>query len=597
MTSVQLPLGFTGPSSPVTLRIAASGARVLVDVSDGTAADAYAYLAAAGCEPDTAGPSLSIPTSRFTRLARLPEQVLVLADPALAPLLDLLENPPDDDLAAELEVAPDGVLWMRWVTAGHARAEPLSPATVAALLTADIPFVASDVAFETMRATCHLPLLIGRCTADRSGFVSIETSKPQLVEASGLPGLFRISETRYGLPLAKLPALQGRAGFVWEGPAPRIESGPRVLPAMPVPLSKHSQAGLRGLVDSLAAYGTQLICWDSGLGRRVFALAALAALDAFPALVVCRPDRLWQWWRHAGLFGRNAGDVGSDLRLVTYQQFAANPALAYEAQAVIFDDVSSAAASHPDVAAAAVGVALMLDCYLIGITDALPATPRELVSVMSRLRPAEFDAAAALVDTYGTRVNERLHGHVGSYLSTRHVGDDGVDPAVANFNHTQVLTLELPESLRQAYDALASRHEDAALAGAQARLVSAGTRLSMSPKVGTALDLASEAAAARRRVAVVASEPATELLAKLLRPWMPSMSTEGGARVRLVRSDLPLPDLSSFDDVVVVDYPDSFAELDVALGVAHSGAGPSRVTCLHIPGTVDDALAVHAARQ
>lgn len=606
--SVQLRLGFAEPTTPLTLRLSCTGVRVEVECSFGTVNDAHAYLSAAGLDPEmSSGSGLSFPLASFTEIVHLPERVTVFADSTLRPLLEWVENPCDDNLAAELDVESDGSLWMRWTSAGAPLGEPLSPDSAAAVLGADIPFVATDAAFELLRTTCHLPLLVGRCSTNRAGYIDIETSKPQLVETSGMTGLFRIDETHYGLPLPQLPSLAGRAGFVWDGPAPRLDSGPRVLPPMPARLSRHAASDLRPLVDALAAYRSQVVCWDSGLGRRVFALAALEALDAFPVLVVCGPTRLWQWWRHAALFGRSVSltDAEADIHLMTYADFAENPTSSYFAQSLVFDDVASPQAAAPEVAAAAVGIGGMLDCYLVGITDTLPVEPKQLVSVMARLRPAEFSTTTALVERYGTGVRDRLAAHAESYVSRRSAEDPGKDQALAMFNHTQVLALEMPRQLRKEYDQVAdTTTDDVEAYNTRAQMCSVGSRYTMSPKIATAMEMASTSVDAGRRVAVVAAHPeAAALLVALLRPYAPQVaSTDNGlpiepTRLAVVSGSGPLPNLSRFDEVIVLDYPASFSDLDSALGDPSRADAPLRVTCLHITDSVDDDRALMAARR
>ena len=48
--------------------------------------------------------------------------------------------------------------------------------------------------------------------------------------------------------------------------------------------------------------------------------------------------------------------------------------------------------------------------------------------------------------------------------------------------------------------------------------------------------------------------------------------------------------------MIVCDYPWSFADLDNSIG-SPAGRGPSLVSVLHSPGTVDDRIAMYAARQ
>ena len=606
MSGVQLRLGFDEPSRPVTLFLRASGLRVLVEVSHGATNDAHAYLTTAGVQPEMSTASgLTFPLPQFTRLRSLPEQATALADHTLRPLLEWVENPPDDGLAAELELGADRTMWLGWISNGTRFSEPLSVESATAVLSADLPFVASPAALETLRSACHLPILVGRCRTHRSGYVEVVTAKPQLLEACAIPGLFRLDDTTYGLPFASLASLAAHPGFVWEGPVPQLEAGPRQLPPMPARLSSHVTTDLRELVDALAAYRTQLVAWDSGLGRRVFVLAALVALDAFPALVVTTPDNVWQWWRHAALFSRSRGvdDDEVDVRVITYRDFVANPTLAYSAQTLIFDDVASSAADSPEVAAAAIGIGGMLDCYLVGIADELPDDPKQLVGVMSRLRPAEFSATTPLMDRYGTDTRAGLLRHAAAYVSRRTGADPGQDQALRGFNHTQVHAVEVSRELRVDLDGLSLRGlNEQQYRNAAREMVSAGSPYTLSPKVAVAVDMAAQAVESGRRVAVVtAFRRTSSLLAGLLRSNGPEVLRPGTpavprSRLVLVEGMEALPDLSWFDEVVVVDYPDSYAILDAAVGHPAAEYAPSVVTLLHAVDTIDDDLCVEAAR-
>lgn len=605
--AVQLRLGFAEPTAAVTLRLEAVGLRVRVVVQQGTSNDAHAYLAAAGALPEMSASGLTFPLSQFAAVATLPEQVLVFADETLRPLLEWVEHPCDDNLAVDLAAEPDGSLWMRWVSHGVTYSEGLGNESITALVAADVPFLATEDAFEKLRQVCHLPVLIGRCRANRAGYIEIETARPQLVEANGLPGLFRIDETHYGLPLPLMAHLANRPGFVWDdesGPV-RLETAPQRLPAVPARLSRHVAADLRPLVDALAAYRTQVVSWDSGLGRRVFVLAALEALDAFPALVVCTPDRLWQWWRHAQLFSRSvsAESHDTDVRLTTYDEFATMSPTILSAQAFVFDDVTSPAAESPQVSQAAVYLGGMLDCYLIGLTDELPNDPKQLLSVMSRLRPAEFPPGVSLTERYGTDVRSRLSTHAHAYTSTRSAADPGKDAGMSTFNHTQVHGLDMPETFAEHYREVSTRTTDVAERLRQLReLVSTGSKFAMSPKIAEAMAAATTALDSGRRVAVVApDEAAAALLRSLLLSYTPAVAhTRDGAAPRaravIVTGPGRWPDLTWFDEVIVTSYPPSFSWFDVAIGDPRSPDGPLKVTCLHLRGTTDDDDAVAAAR-
>lgn len=608
MQPVQLRLGFSQPSRPVTLRLSLSGLTVLVDTQDGLTSEAWAYLSGAGVEPTQAVTGeLSFPVAKLTSLVNLPQQVTTLSEEAIRSLVTLVEFPSLDGAPAELSVDPDGSMWLRWHDGTQEWTEQFHPGSAAALLTAEIPFVATQAGFEALRAACQLPLLVGRCRLNRDGFIEVTTSKPQLVEAAPLTGLFRLDETHYGVPLPYIDCLDSAPGFVWEGFLPRLERGPAKLPPMPMPLSAHAAADLRTLVDSLAAYGTQAIVWDSGLGRRVFALAAIEALDAWPTLVVCAPSALWVWQRHVEMFSRTVALFGggggdADVQLMTYEEFSRRPNLG-SPQAVIFDDMTDPAASGADVAAAVVSLGGLVDAYRIGIARGWPQTPKELNAAMSMLRPGEFQADLPVFDRYPADSVARLREHAACYVSQRRAGDPGRDET--EFRRSSVVPLEVPRALKQELDALRTRSAtEAVILAEELEVCSAGSKFVLSPKIAEAVSRAQTGLDDGRRVAVLTRHRRTEsLLRGLLRAYAPQTADMTSSRVApqhrlvLVRFERELPDLRWFDEVIVVDYPWSVALLDAAVGPPTSEDGPLRVTCLHLTGTLDDRLAELAARR
>ena len=602
MQPVQLRLGFTQPSRPVTLRLSLSGLSILVSPQEGMLNEAWAYLSDAGAEPtQTLNGDLSFPAARLTALANLPSQVTTLPDPVTHPLVSLVECPSVDGAPAELSVDELGHMWLRWHDGTQQWVEELLPAAAAVLMTAELAFVATPAAFDALRSACQLPLLVGRCRLNRDGYVEIATSKPQLLESAPLPGLFRLDETHYGLPLPHIDNLDNAPGFVWEGFVPRLERGPAKLPPMPMPLSAHAAADLRSLVDNLAAYRTQAIVWESGLGRRVFALAAVEALDAWPTLVVAPASALWVWQRHLEMFSRTVAMFGgepadADALLMTYEEFARRPDLGAP-QAVIFDDMTTPAASTPEVAAAVVSLGGLMDAYRIGIARGWPDTPRELNNALAMLRPGEFQTDVSVYDRYPSDSVVRMREHAGCYIAARKAQDPGRD--ATEFRRSTTVSLEVPRLLARALQDSRSRQPSAAVALAEElEICSAGSKFTTSPKISEAVGRAQSALDRGRRVAVLTRQRRSETLLKgLLRSHLAPDGAGGRARLLVVHFERELPDLRWYDEVIVVDYPWSFATLDAAVGSPTSDVGPLRVTCLHLAGTVDDRLAVMAARR
>lgn len=606
---VQLRLGFGQPTRPLTMHLMLSGVHVLVETDGSLENEAWSYLSEAGAEPVIeAGRGLSFPAARLTALSALPSQVHITPSPELATLVHLVENPSADEKPAELSVGTDGALWLSWWDGASTWTEALHHSATAALMTAELPFVASHDAFETLRRTCQLPLLAGRAKVNLDGFVEITTSRPQLVESAPLPGLFRVDDTHYGLALPHAHAVDSATGFIWEGSKPLLERGPGDLPALPMPLSSHAAADLRDLVDHLAAYRAQAVVWDSGLGRRVFALAAVEALDAWPLLIVCTPAATWAWQRHLEMFGRSASlsHFDADAHIVTYRDLVARKDLGGP-QAVIFDDLASPQAVSPQERAALRRLDGLVDAYRIGLSSAWPHEPVDVLSTMAVLRPGEFNPHSPVPERYPPNAADRFAEHVAAYTSRRSANDPGRDDTL--FRRSSVRVLQPTEVQRNALRDAATRHAGGsqhALLADSLEILSAGPQLALSPKIPAAVAAAAKALDAGRRVAILTRHRRTATLVRATLRATDAVVLEASAaiesgvpqtRLAIIRYDRELPDVRWFDEVIVIDYPWSTALLEAAVGPASDESGPLKVSFVHLAGTLDDRLAMLAARR
>jgi hypothetical protein len=610
MQPVQLRLGFAQPSRPVTLHLILAGSHVLVETEPDREQEAWSYLSASGANPTIGqGRGLSFPVSLLHALAELPAQARCVPDAELRTLYQLVLHPSADNRPAELSTGPDGSLWMSWFDGSEEYTELFPTAAAVALLTADLPFVATAEAFDTLRTACSLPLLAGRCRVNLDGFIEIITSKPQLVESAPLPGLFRIEETRFGLALAYAPALTRAPGFIWEGHKPMLDRGPAELPQLPMDLSAHARADLRTLVDQLAAYRAQAIVWSPGLGRRVFALAAMEALDAWPLLIVCTPATVWAWQRHVEMFGRTAAltHLDADVHIVTYHDLPRRVDVG-DPQAVIFDDLGSPQTLTPETRLALRRLESFADTYRVAISAQWPTEPAALVEAMSVLRPGEFRPDMPLAVRYPTNPAARLAEHVAVYTSARALADPGRD--TTEFRRSSVVTTDMSAPQRVALAEAAARMAGGAsaaiLLAETLEIVSAGPPLSLSPKIPAVLRRAADALDAGRRVAVLTRHRRTVTLVRATLRSTDAVTVEASAAVEsgcpqarlvIIRFDRELPDLSWFDDVLVVDYPWSTELLESAVGPASGRGGPLQVTLFHLTGSIDDRLAMLAARR
>jgi hypothetical protein len=603
---MQLRLGFDAPAAPVTVDMLLSGLTILVESPPDRLGDTRAAIAASGArvEPHVSG-GLVVPVADIARLARLGEHVTVRVDALLSPLWELATHPPVDGLPATLDPAGDRDLVLRWRSADRGHLADIAAAAAPALLACELPFVAGPASWEHLRASSRLPVRAGVARLNLDGFIEIASSKPQLAEAAPLPGLFRLDDTHFGVAAAHYDAVRSAAGFTWTGPEPVAEPGPALLPPLPAALSAHALTDLRHFTDQLAAHRAAAVVWDPGLGRRIITLAALAALDAWPALVVTSPSHLWVWQRHAALVGRTASvhRDATDVRVVTYRDLARGAAFSDPA-AVVFDDPFDDGAVDPLARRACHRLDAVRDAYRVAVCSQWPDDdPAAQVRLMALLRPREFRDDIDLAWRYPLRPRERAAEHVAAYLTRRRADDPGRDPT--EFRRVTVRTVTLPADLAAAaavlVDAAVDADDDPAALAELCDLVDVGTGSSTSPKLAAALEVVAAAAAAGRRVAVLTrSRRFASIFRVLAAAHRPKVVDATQSAVLLDPAEAPvvvavfalhLPDVRSFDEVVVVDYPWSLDVLDNAVG-APSAQGPSCVTVVHAAGTVDDRVVV-----
>lgn len=604
MQPVQLRFGFNAPTAPLHLALNLIGLQVNVTSNDQQLA--WSYLTAAGTQAALKDDgTLRFAAAHIATLADLPEQVTVTGDQHLRSLLELIEQPSTEKQPAELVTDMRGSLWLNWFDGQNTHRVPVPAPTARALLAADLPFIASPAAFDTLKAVTQLPVLLGRASVVADGYIEIATSKPQMVELAPLPGLFRIDETRFAIPLAYASSIDQVEGFSWDDEPPTLDQAPDTLPPLPFALSHHSKADLTSLVRALASYRTQAVVWDSGLGRRIFVLAALEALEAYPALIVCPAANLWAWQRHLDLFGRSTslGDAGADAQLVTYEQLAEQN-LETDAQTIIFDGLGDPGLLTEPIRRGLQRLNMLTDAYRIALSSSWPSAPEAVIKIMSVLRPAEFVPGTSVRLRYPGDAHARLRAHVRAYITAR--PHDAPDNDRTPFRRSKVRHLEPTPAQTAALTRIAARSPQPSPArlADEIEVLSAGPAMHLSPKIAHATSLATDALHAGRRVAILTRVPrAAALLSGMIR--VPDRRTLEAANIQpgpapehqllIVRYDRDLPDLHAYDEVVVLDQPWNWEVLDAAIGSPAQDDGPRNVTVLHLRGTLDDRLATAAA--
>jgi hypothetical protein len=598
---VQLRLGFDTPRSPVRVPLTLAGLQVVAGVTGSDVAVVASYLGSVGVAASVSEDVLlTFPVADLRKLLTLPAQVELVPREDLAQLWTMIARPSFDSRPVVVTYEGDERFNVSWFDGQISLNEPLPSRSTPAFMALEVPFVADSETWDELLAASRLPVLLGRARVNLDGFVEIVTTQPQRVQTSPLRALFRLDETHYGVPLGYADDVSNTPGFIWEGRRPSYDKPPTDLPDLPFELSSHARSDLRGLVDRLSQRRAEAVVWGRGLGRRVFSLAAIEALDAFPLIVVTFPHAVWAWQRHLDLLGRTYSLTHdrADVHIVTYRDLLSRTRLPSPAS-VIFDDLHQADAEQLDSLHRLDG---LLDAYRIACSPTFPETASEAVALMSVLKPAEFRRNIPLSVRYPTRPEARAKEHVESYISRRNV-NNVVDHG---FRRSSVELIPPTIAQQQALDtALGSTRELSESLAEALLIVSAGPSSSISPKVSRAVEIAREDSAKGLRTAIVTRHHRTaQMVRAALRPLSVASVDQGdqvdfdtGVSITVIRAENRIGDLRGFDHVVFVDYPWSSLALESAIGGAGDSRGPQRVTCLHLDCPVDDRSALLAARR
>jgi hypothetical protein len=592
-TPVQLRLGFPQSDAPVVIGLSVRGLTVVAVPWSGTVEDTCAHLAPLGVrlrvEPDR---GVLFPASDLRLLAQLPDVVRLEPVGSITPLLRLAIRSGGEPAAV---VRHGSRLVLSWFDGGSRCEVPLDDDVVPALVHSELPFVATEDAWSRLQDLSGAPLLLGRAQMNHDGFVEIVSTTPQQLETVPLRGLFRLDGTHFGVSAAYAGDIERVDGIEWSGRRAPHETVPQVPARVDALLSDHLRADLRSLSERLVRLRGQVVVFPSGLGRRVLTLAALETLDAFPALVVVPPWGLWVWQRNVEIFGRSASlrDNHSDVRLVTYRDLVLRPR--FDAfGAIVFDDLAGSDAGSVQARGALRGLAA-IDAVRIGIADRWTQDPEEACALLELVRPGEFDLDdVPLAQRYPLRPVERAEQHAAPYLLRR----EGSPASAGGHRRSEVWVTTPTQEQVRALEGVSGSHRLAS----SLDIVTAGPPGGLSPKIGMALQAVTEAVAAGSPIAIVTrSARAASLLRATLAGFSPTIVDGGGeierAGVAVVLWARQLGDLRRFDRVVFLDYPWSTAQIETAVGSAAADAGPSLVAVVHAAGTIDDQLAVYAARR
>lgn len=586
---IQLRFPYQAPLKAQRLRLRLRGLVVLAVPEDGDVQSASAHLQAAGLrvEVDEIG-LVSFSVADLKDLLELPSRVTLLPEGDLRVLLAVLRATGPHDTVIVSQDSQE-VLNLSWVDPTGECNEPLNVSSAAALLALCVPMVADPATWELIHRASSLPVVRAQARLNLDGFIEITTSVAQHVESFPVRGLFRVDESRFGVPLPCIDELDRIPGLYWDGPRPASVASPPRLRDIPLVLSSASRAQLKVLVDKLARTRAQAVVWPRGAGRRVFCMAAMESLDALPLLVLCMPSMLWVWHRHLDLLGRRIAvtDPLSDVRVVPYDLLAQVDVGA--PAGIVFDDLDVALQRDQATIGALRRFDGGVDTIRLACSSSLPQNESVLTGYFSALRPVEFRSDLPAATRYTPPVRDHLRRHTEIYVLGPHA-----QPAESGFRRSRVETVEQTAESRRAESALESmvgaslrsRRERAELL---LRWSEEGPPDALSPKLSRTVALVREQLAAGATVTVlVGSSRAATLIRSLVRPADPAaLRVEVGvpSRGRVCETDVAIVAvaLRSFDvlDEFVVDASDS--------------RGPQLVVVLHVRDSIEDRLAVVAA--
>ena len=595
--SVQLRIGFDIPLEPVTVNFYISGVFMYFSTQNSPIVTVSQYLQSYGIEHTAVAPQeLRSHIKYISKIKSLPERVTIIPETDSFVLFKLATTPPINSIPANVNSVNEN-LEISWFDGIFNHSYPLNFPYCVALLESDMPFVASEHSWELISDNSRLPIIAGRAKLNYDGFIEIYTSKPQLIDASPLKGLFRIDDSRFGLPIKYAAILNNLPGFLWEGP--RVNSSDiELVETLNVQLSDSLREDLESILPEIIQNKSLAISRPSGAGRRILALASLFHLKAYPILIVCPPSNIWVWQRHCDLIGleHSVARIESDVTIVTYRDFAAGAKIP-RLQSVIFDDLAG------NEAFSASKELKRLDAYQdvirISVDSKWPSDYFSQVKLLSVIKPTEF--GEDLPFSYRYSSNQRFIEHSSIYLSNNF----NAFASSPLFKRSSVSNLSLSDDQ---IESIKSILENTILDPTTALLqlieiTTAGPPQSISPKVSSASEDARKYLNRGYSVAILCRSSRTgTLIRSLLRPLNVIISegnrlTAVKGQAQIIYFSENIPTLFDFDIVLVLDYPWNSASLEGSIGNASADNGPRLVRVYHISESIDDRLSLLAARR
>lgn len=539
----------------------------------------------AATDPDG---TVTLPARHLPLVAARRDRFELCGTGPAAGIVETLRRPP---LAGTMiELVHDGAaeFTLRWTDGRAELSEPLDAQLLPSFLAVEIPFAASDAAWDAVSRLTRVPPALGRAHLDEDHVLRIRTSNPQRLEHADLPGLFRISDHEFGLSAAYADTLSRVTGIAWDGDT-RLDPLPASAYSPGFDVSDAFARTLRTVTHRLHLCRAQVLAWPDAQQARVITVAALDRL-AVPSLLVLAPAAsLWLWQLLLERSGFDEDTHLHPLEDLDRLQIDTQPAallLELSDPAELTTFVAPLTATLHALPAtgrvAALGV----------LAAAQPPDTDTLLSLLALLRPAEFASDLPLPLRYPTDPPRRAAEHVAPFVLPSPPADLGLSDPVS------CSTLARVEPSAGFLDALASQLRRAGSPDEEfvvlRRAFACGAGAQPSPKLVRAAAVARTSAVAGRSVAVLCREPAAPDVLALLLHGCETLSgfdvlapVPGAVQLWFGRDGYP--DLEDFDDVVVLEYPERVEDL-------HYAASCARLVVVHAAHPFDETAALLLAR-
>ena len=498
---VQQKLVFELPHAPQTISFAIEGTTIYANPSDGNMQRAHLYLTAARIEAELISDgSLVFPLKSFHRVTSISHSVKQIYDDILTKFIMLIQAYQDGVQVFEVDKFSDSELSIAYNRYDVLESVVLHADYEHLLLVIDVPLVYSRRASRLVDAHRKVPLVLGHAQMSLDDYIEIETKVPQMLERSGIPYLFKVTATKYGVPTNQLEYLQNSKGIVIanRGISPRRQE---------VKTFDNNLSHLGILVDELTGMLAKLnarpylIVEGDNASRLALLLLSLVRTTS-TVHITTHPENIWLWYSYASYLNVSVGPQESQARVIitTYDQLMT--AGRHEYRCVIYDTPTPSHLVHADPLKG------MLNCQKLALVRC-GASLAERLQAAALVRSVEFKEHLRNASTTEQNSDSLLRAHIDmyTYIFSYSLQAQTLLPSLTN------QAVELSEQQMSVVNRLLSTKADLLDV---TRYLDVGTASSLSPKVSKTLEIVHDYALKQIPLTVIASSAETVTMLKKL---------------------------------------------------------------------------------